>query len=70
MATISYAPSSPDERVRRRRVLFSDYNAKRYKEKPQRQAEPEQAAVPKGHCAKCGQHIGRGVKLHEKRCDA
>lgn len=67
MAVISYAPSSPDERVRRRRVLFSDYNAKRYKEKPQKQAEP--AVVPKGHCAKCGLHIGRGVKLHEKRCE-
>ncbi len=21
-----------------------------------------------GHCAKCGQHIGRGLPLHERRC--
>lgn len=25
--------------------------------------------VPKGHCRKCGAHIGRGVAFHEKACN-
>ena len=31
---------------------------------PRKQAEP----VAKGHCRKCGKHIGRGVRFHEKAC--
>ena len=30
-------------------------------------AEP--AAKPKGHCPKCGKHIGRGIHWHQKKCN-
>lgn len=29
---------------------------------------PTVEPVPKGHCRKCGRHIGRGVMLHAKKC--
>jgi len=30
----------------------------------------QKAATPKGHCPKCGKHIGRGVAFHMKACKA
>lgn len=34
-------------------------------EKPKRKP----LVVAKGHCKKCGKHIGRGVVFHEKACN-
>lgn len=25
--------------------------------------------IEKGHCPKCGRHIGRGLHFHQKACD-
>jgi hypothetical protein len=45
----------------RRRAAY----AVRASEKPE---APPAKPLPKGACAKCGKHIGRGVALHSKRC--
>lgn len=33
-------------------------------------ATPRQTEVPKGHCPRCGKHIGRGLHFHVKWCKA
>lgn len=33
-----------------------------------RLARKQSQVAEKGHCRKCGQHVGRGVGLHEMRC--
>jgi hypothetical protein len=70
MAVISYAPSTPDDRIRRRRSLFNDYNKRREAKAAVVPADPEPTAAPrKGVCPVCGKHIGRGVAFHAKRCE-
>lgn len=31
--------------------------------------EPAIETPAKGHCPKCGKHIGRGIGFHKKRCE-
>lgn len=31
-------------------------------------AKASPVSVPKGHCPKCGKHIGRGLHFHVKAC--
>ena len=35
---------------------------------PTTPVETEPAKAQKGHCRHCGEHIGRGVAFHERKC--
>ena len=53
--------------MRRRQAYHIDEAPKKIDE----DATPKVVEKPfkKGYCRKCGEHIGRGIAFHEKRCE-
>ena len=53
--------------MRRRQAYHVDQTPDKIEEV----APPKVVEKPlkKGYCRKCGEHIGRGIAFHEKRCE-
>lgn len=59
--------------MRRRQAYALDggemrQNGGKIRQNPANRQDAAGDAARKGHCPKCGQHIGRGVAFHAKSC--